>query len=170
MSLSTSLGYLMIDSNIWAHRGIIEVDVFGWFFAILWLTLGAAVVRLLPRIWRGKLHDRLERTFGPLGESTTRAAISSLPITGPGLISAGVLYLAGLSREISEGMIHSASETIVRVSAWLLLAHLAVLFSVILFNRPKLVVPPYMRQGHGLIGDAFRLVFGPSRNQDLGPP
>ncbi|WP_155054775.1 hypothetical protein [Streptomyces blattellae] len=90
-------------------------------------------------------------TFLPFGPEVRRGEVRSLAVTAVGVWAITVLVLVGVWD--AEGEMRMAS-LIAFVCAFLLLMTCVVVeVAVILFNRPKFVVPPHMRSDPGVIAE-----------------
>jgi len=86
-------------------------------------------------------------SFLPFGPDTRRGEVRSLAVTVAGLWAASVLIVAGLwNGEFNDGLAAT-----VLVAALVVMACLAIEGCVILFNRPRFVVPPHMRSELGVV-------------------
>jgi hypothetical protein len=136
-----------------ARDGVIEPNPLLWAAVAGWLLLGVALVRLLPRIWQGEsaLTSRLQEVFGPLGPKTSQSAISSLPAAAAVLLLSGVLLAAALVREVTDGPWEDVANAVALAITVPFLLALVAFFGVVLFNRPKFLVPPALRDRRGLL-------------------
>ena len=120
------------------------------------LVLGAVTLgpRIAAKVWRDPAYaekmTRSERTL-PFGYATRRGVIRGvLPLwTGIGFIGVGTLAAAGLPA----GSAHQSSPALVCAVACygLGIAAIGLNIWIVWFNRPRRLVPPYMRGEEGLV-------------------
>jgi hypothetical protein len=136
--------------------GDLQSSAYNYAFVAVFLFLGTAGVLRLGLFWRGEYAKRLDDAFAPLGKITSRAACATVPFVFPLAFVIGLLYLTLILKGRFGGGLGGALEFLANVLTVVFTVLMVVLFSVILFNRPHLVVPPHRRNSHGLIGDAAR--------------
>lgn len=86
-------------------------------------------------------------TFLPFGPEARRGEVRSLALTVVSLWAIGILVIAGLW----DGEFNDALAATVLVAVVVIMGCLATEVCVILFNRPKFVVPPHMRSEPGVL-------------------
>ena len=129
---------------------------FDWIIASLLLVLGAAGLVVFRRIWRGELEDRLERILSSFSRHSRRAIASVIPLSFPGALLTGFLYLTILVAGSSSGASARAALAVANVLVLPFLLVLLFLFSILLFGRPKFLIPPYLRDQRGWFGEFAR--------------
>ena len=109
----------------------------------------------LPKYWRGQQAETLKHGFAVwaiLGDGVRRGVVRALL---PAMIgfNFGVLFYA--LNEWSQVATGSTGEVVDRLTDGFAIAALVMMmvpfFGVILFNRPKFMVPPYLRHERGAL-------------------
>jgi hypothetical protein len=129
---------------------------FDWIIASLLLVLGAAGLVVFRRIWQGELEDRLERILSPFSRHFRRAVASVIPLSFPGALLTGLLYLTILVAGSSSGASARVALAVANALVLPFLLALLFLFSILLFGRPKFLIPPYLRGNRGWFGEFAR--------------
>ncbi|GGP57357.1 hypothetical protein ACFT1B_15890 [Streptomyces griseoincarnatus] len=104
------------------------------------------------RLWRHpEVIDDFSTAFAflPFGKDVRRGEVRSVLLTVITLWSAAVLFVSGLT--LAEDEISTAGAYVIAGAVVVILLCLLCEASVILFNRPKFVVPPHMRADLGVI-------------------
>lgn len=125
-------------------------------------VLAVAGVVLLPRIWRGELastYDHASRDVWLWGEPLRRGFIRGLHLGILGTVVLVFLVFATADLEPTESIGPVVGSALV-----LFFALLALYTSVVLFNRPRWVVPPYARDQPGAVRE-WRTRFRERRRQ-----
>lgn len=138
--------------------GAIEPTPLLWLAAVMFIVLGLWLGRYVPDIWRaGPAYGRMKRYFeDTYGGIQGAAFLASLPIDSAGLIAIGVMTLSILVHETSTGALRSALFAASYVLVPTFVVVVAVFFSVILFGRPKVVIPPHLRSHGGVVPEFCR--------------
>ena len=122
-----------------------------WGLAVLGGGLWASV-RLGPAVWRGEHRERLHDTFAPMGTRLGRSFESLVPCAFGGCAYVGLMLVALQLAGPADGETNGLS---IVLSVGLLLV-VAATFGILLLDRPKVLVPPHLRDGHsGLLGGLF---------------
>ncbi|GAA4912616.1 hypothetical protein ACFPM3_23945 [Streptomyces coeruleoprunus] len=117
--------------------------------------LGTALVFMTwraIRLWRHpEVIDDFSTAFAflPFGEDVRRGEVRSVLLTVITMWSAAVLFVGGLT--LTEAEISTAGAYVAAGAVLVILLCLLCELSVILFNRPKFVVPPHMRADLGVL-------------------
>ena len=117
--------------------------------------LGTALVFMTwkaIRLWRHpEVTDDFSSAFAflPFGDDVRRGEVRSVLLTVVTLWSAALLFAGGLT--LGEGEVSTAGAYVVAGAVVVILLCLLCEVTVILFNRPKFVVPPHMRADPGVI-------------------
>lgn len=125
-------------------------------------VLAVAGVLLLPRIWRGELastYDHASRDAWLWGEPLRRGVIRGLHLGILGTVVLVFLVFATADLDPTGNMDPIAGAAVVLFCAVLVLYG-----SVILFNRPRWVVPPHARDQPGAVHE-WRARFRERRQQ-----
>ena len=138
-------------------QGTVESTPLIW-FGIGFVVLGLSLGRYVPDIWRaGPAYERMKRqlddTYGGIQGA---AFVASLPLASAMLTVGGVLALIFLVRDVSTGQLLLATDTARSVVTPTFLVLLVLFFSVILFGRPKVIIPPHLRSHGGVIPEFSR--------------
>jgi hypothetical protein len=139
--------------------GAAEPTPFIWFVSFVLVLLGLWLGRYVPDIWKGgPAYSRMKRFFDETyGGIQGSAFLASLPIDSAFLIVGGVMALGFLVYDAStDGRLRSAIFAASYVVVPVFFALLLLLFSVILFGRPKLIIPPHLRRHRGVIPEFMR--------------
>lgn len=125
-----------------------------WSAIAIGILIGALAVWLAPRYWRHEITvlDRGAPTWWPYGAALWRAWIRTSAISGTWLLSASIGYLLlvlGPDPTWPIAVVIGYRAVAVGVPLTLLVAA----FTVILFNRPRIVVPPYLRHQPGAVAE-----------------
>ncbi len=108
----------------------------------------------LPRYWRGQRAEMLEHGFAVwavLGDGVRRGVVRALLAA---LIGGTFLFGFGVLNEWSQSATGSVREVVDRLTDGFAIAALLMLlpfFGIIFFNRPKFMVPPYLRDERGAL-------------------
>ena len=136
-------------------------DIATW---VAGIAIGISGLVILPRIWNGwfdrrevhsrgnvRTHGELAGSWWPFGPAGWRAATRAMvPIFG--CVWALILAAAaGAADEHLKGVAWDAMRSILIALAVAFLAGLALTIIVMMFNWPKFVVPPYLRDEPGLL-------------------
>jgi hypothetical protein len=119
--------------------------------------LGTALVFMTwkaIRLWRHpEVVDDFSTAFAflPFGEDVRRGEVRSVLLTVVSLWSAAVLFVGGLTLTEEETSGLNASDYTAAGAVVVILLCILCEVAVILFNRPKFVVPPHMRADLGVI-------------------
>lgn len=131
---------------------------------VLAISFGCAM--MLPRIWRGWLIEKslwyqgAWRTRGevmfawwPWGDTSRRGAIRGFVAT----VFAGWAFAIAIVTGDASAYLHKGAAEAARILAFVFLGlfvvGLIIHFSVMLFNRPKFIVPPPQRNEPGVIAE-----------------
>jgi hypothetical protein len=133
--------------------GVVEPTPLLLFGSLGFVLLGLWLGRYVPDIWRaGRAYDRIKRHFhDTYGGIQGTAFAASLPVCSAMLAFGGLVGLSGFAFEISTGQVRSAMDAAssVIIPAFMLL--LVLWFAVVLFGRPKAVIPPHLRSHGGIV-------------------
>lgn len=132
-----------------------------WVGTIFMAAMVVAVGFQMPAYWRGESRDFIDentRGWWPFGEALRRGGLRSIHL-GVAICATGVL--AVVSFEIHDRVEARWLEATTFATAWafsiLFLVSLVIDASVLLFNRPRWLVPPRYRDEPG----AIRMWHGP---------
>ena len=113
------------------------------------------VLAALPNTWSGKgLPDleRVVRSFWFWGEASLQGFLRANPIA---IVACTGLWVAGFTAELLKVIGPSIVRTVLAYLFWVgyivFLTSLVLMVTVMLFNFPKLVVPPSLRHQPGLL-------------------
>jgi MFS family permease len=126
-------------------------DRFGWArWSVYIITAGYVlfIVRAAPMLWTGRFRDaRLDPppTYWPWGGMLWRAWVRAWFIAGVGSGSLVLLLPAIVLDSVPDWYVY------VSLAAFVLAAIVAM--SVVLFNRPRFVIPPHLRDEPGLVAE-----------------
>lgn len=149
--------------------GQVEPSLPLWFTAAALVLVGIGATLKIPGYWRGNDSSRRSReAFGFFGDAAGRALASVVPLAAPASIVFGVLGLALLTREVSTGPIQQVAEMIGTLLVVPTLLLIALAFEVILFGRPRALIPPRLRGQSGLLGALVSAVSPRGRRRE--PP
>lgn len=124
-----------------------------WVWGVLFLAMGAVGAWLAPGFWSGRHEQRLHDALAPVGKRLGRSFESTVPLVF--LVIGYVGLLIVLTLAFGPGPDEGAT-TLSTTLSMVLLVLLALLFLVVLFNRPHWAIPPHLRDGHaGLLGGLF---------------
>lgn len=129
---------------------------FDWALSILFLALGIGGLPAMPRIWRGEIGERITQIFSPFSAHTRKVFASVIPLSFPGILLTGLLYVSILVAGTRVGPVSEVALGIANLLVPPFLVVLILLFGILLFGRPKFVIPPYVRDHHGFLGGAAR--------------
>jgi hypothetical protein len=151
--------------------GTIESTPFLWLGSIAMVVVGVGATRKVPAYWRGgEIFDRTRRVFEPFGEPLATALASVVPVAAPACLLFGAIALVLVAREVTSGVLQQAMELVGSLLVLPTAATLLVMFAVVLFGRPRLLVPPPLREHRGIVGEylarvrSFRETHGPDRD------
>lgn len=145
-------GSLALES-LMPPAGSIESGPVQWLATVVWATLGAVATSRIPAIWRGGVAvANAKRAFAVFGEPWATALVSAAPV---GALTSVVLALAALcilGREATGGDLQGmlGSVALILLVPGLLTGSAGM--SVLFFGRPKSVMPPTLRDSHGIVG------------------
>ena len=122
-------------------------------------------IKLLPLLWRDRAYfERMRDVLRIVGEPWATALTAAGAVVVPLIVVIGLLQLVAITREWSSGAVRSASEAVAYVLVIPFSGLMLLMFSVILFGRPKFLIPPHGRSHHGVVGEAVPwLVRGAAR-------
>lgn len=120
--------------------------------AIVTLVIGVATLMMWRPFWVG---DKAVPTglFGDRGARVIKAIYPYVAI--PSLCFAVALLLMGVAANTS-GDIAEAASVAAGVAFGLLILSFVVLGAIVLFNRPRFLVPPHARDFDGYLGDVLK--------------
>ena len=125
-----------------------------WIIASLFVALGIGGLLAFQKMWRGKLSGRLELILASFSPRLRKSVASVIPLSFGESLLIGLLYLALLVAGSASGPLARAAQTVATVLVPAFLLTLIVFFTILLFGRPKFLMPPYLRDHAGWIGDA----------------
>ncbi len=138
------------------------VNIWDWLAFVIFFALAVAGTYRLPRYWRGETSViPLMSRWWPFGGPLLRGWERSMPAafaSGWSLLVAfvtGSLAAAG-KRTDSQPLHDLAYVGIAAIGVFFL--SLFVMATVVLFNRPKFIVPPHLRQQPGAVQEWFRAI------------
>lgn len=127
-----------------------------WIIVLAWTTV-VAVMSVVPVVWSGdsKTVGRFIRqlaVFLPFGEPAARACTRGIP---SGVLALSTIVMSATLMRIGDSAQGDGSRGILgRMGQWMFWVGVALLVvhgSVMLFNKPILLVPPRMRRDRGLV-------------------
>lgn len=117
--------------------------------AVLALLLGLGVLALLPSIWRGTSPFLESDGSAGLrwfwGERIGRGLVRGIAMAGLAFVAVGV-SLTSLALNGGDDL-----GPVGRAAGWAALGALGLMMLIVLFNRPKLLVPPSLRAERGAV-------------------
>lgn len=123
--------------------------------ALIFMTaLTVVALTQLRRIWRGELtdlHEAGSRDYWPLGEALRRGFLRGLVVGIVGFTCLLIALAAAIAADELTGTAAAALERTGQALFLLFVVLLVVDAGVTLFNRPKFVVPPYLRDEPGAL-------------------
>ncbi|HLL68357.1 MAG TPA: hypothetical protein VK453_21960 [Micromonosporaceae bacterium] len=123
-------------------------------FAILALgAIGGWI--LFPRYWRGEDADTVESSlavFALYGERFQRGVVRSLLVAQIGGTLMFLYALAQIFANRSGGRVRSFLEDASALLLAGMVPCMVAFFTLVLFNWPKMLVPPYLRGEPGIVG------------------
>ena len=108
----------------------------------------------LPKYWRGQQAETLKHGFAVwaiLGDGVRRGVVRALL---PAMIGFNFLFffvVLAVWAETATGSVREVTDTLAAGFAIAALVMMVPFFGVILFNRPKFMVPPYLRHERGAL-------------------
>jgi len=117
----------------------------GLIFALLFLEV--IYVLVAGKVWRGEsgLDGDVPPAWWFLGDATWRGVARAYIATGPFVLA---FFAGALVAEVSD-----ADDAGMAISACALLLGVLVHGSIVLFNRPKALVPPHLRDEPGALAE-----------------
>ena len=121
---------------------------------IFMAALSVVALTQLPRIWHGELadlHEAGSRDWWPLGEALRRGFLRGLTV---GIVGFTCLLIALAAAIAADAVAGTAAIVLGRTAQAFFLLFVVLLLvdaGVTLFNRPKFVVPPYLRDEPGAL-------------------
>jgi hypothetical protein len=115
--------------------------------------LAATVTVLLPRLWSGRYKPPAKLPEAFLPQSVARASIRAIPLTAPFLWFAAAAVAAGGFTPITPTTRPNEIAVTFSLAAVVVLV---LITSIVLFNQPKLLVPPYLRSQAGVVTEWLR--------------
>jgi hypothetical protein len=118
---------------------------------------GALVVAgafVMPKFWRGEyreLFDRGSSGWWPFGEPLRKAFIRGILLGGLGMTCAVLAAVCVWVRGDTEGDIRTVANAGITIFGLMLMLLIFLSVLVILFNRPKFLIPPTYREEPGAI-------------------
>ena len=150
----TALGFLQ-------PVGTIEVTPIHLLASIGMIVVGIGGGLRMPDFWRGgAYHERVLRALLIFGETQGRAFTSAVPIASFGSALFGANALALFGREITTGELSNGLEIVATALLPATMVTLILLFGVVLFGRPKILIPPPLRSHRGIIGELVARAVG----------
>ena len=116
------------------------------------LAVGGWVI--MPKYWRGQRAEQYEYGFAVwaiLGDGVRRGVVRALLPALIGCDFAVLFYGLGKWAETATGSVREVTDTLAAGCAIAALVMMVSFLGVILFNRPKFMVPPYLRHERGAL-------------------
>jgi ABC-type Na+ efflux pump permease subunit len=136
--------------------GRVEAHPLLWVVATVLVLVGSVVLAKLPDYWRaGESFARVQRVVRPLGEPLRTSVAAAMPVSGFGAVVCGFLIVLVILNESASESVRNVAELASFVVVPVFLIVLLLLFGVLLVGRPRVIVPPIIRDHRGLIGEAL---------------
>ncbi len=138
------------------------VSIWDWLAFAIFITLAIAATYRLPRYWRDEISvvPAMSRWW-PFGDPLLRGWERSMPAAfaaGWSLVVAFVTgWLATVGKRTDSQTLHDLAYVGFAAIGVFFLS-LFVLATVVLFNRPKFIVPPHLRLQPGAVQEWFRAI------------
>lgn len=130
----------------------LEIGPREWIGAGIFAVVGLIACRAIPAMWRGDLTDAMKRMVAVFGEPWTTALVSMCAVGSLGAALTGMAMLAIYTREAMSGFVHVVATLVGSLTFLPGVLCMVLTLSVVFFGRPKLVMPPGLRDSHGIIG------------------
>jgi len=139
--------------------GTVEPNLILLLSAIALVVVGIGATRKTRSYWAGgDSAVRSKAVFALMGEPLGSAMASLVPLAGPAAVVFGLTALVLMAREVSTGTLQDVLGVIGSVLVPPTLIGVALALMIVFFGRPKLLIPPHLRNHHGLVGEAIRSV------------
>lgn len=130
----------------------VRLGLYFFFFGLALLAFGLWLIVRWPRFWRGE-YKKVGAQLAIFGPRWGRVGLSLYPAVSILPIAVGCMMITGYLSEALSGTLQRYAEFAVNVFVGFVLASLPLYALLILFNRPRFLIPPYARDFHGLFGD-----------------
>lgn len=139
--------------------GRIEPNLFLWVTGVVLVVVGIGATRKTRSNWAGgESAERLRAVFAPTGEPLASALASAGPLAGPAAVVFGLIGLVLMAREVTSGAVQDVLGVIGSALVLPTMLGVVLTLTIIFFGRPKLLIPPHLRNHHGLVGEVIRSV------------
>lgn len=126
----------------------------GFFVVIIVIGVGTAVATLrLPRLWKTGGYDIESgfRGWWPYGDRSLKGWVRALPTSVAGAWALVIALIGMTISQVTSGPTHEvATNVAIAASVGMFLA-VPIIITIIVFNRPRFLVPPPRRNEPGII-------------------
>lgn len=139
--------------------GKVEPNLILWVTGIALVVVGVGSTRKLRSYWRGgETFQRARTVFEFFGEPMATAMASAVPLAGPASVLFGVIGLVLLTREVTTGAVQQIMDVVGNILVLPTMVALLLGFTIVLFGRPKFLIPPHLRKHRGFLGELIASV------------
>lgn len=135
-----------------------EADIVILLAGVGFLITGSWGIWRWGQFWRGE-RKKTGAVLGVLGPRWGKLGQAIYPFGLAVGIPIGLTIIAFYAAERASEQAQQFAEVVSEVLTVVLMVTFVVLFSIVLFNRPRFLIPPHGRDFHGLAGDWMLTIF-----------